>query len=989
MKPFRLLLTGLIFFLAGYGLKAQTNPNPFYLNGGNYLFNTWWTTQPAGTYPNNARFHRTSVNAPLLAEVTTSDYTGNYNAAGTNARIDGVSVSPTTGNGFIFYNQKAAVPDNNLGAFVVAMNSVGRTGLTVSFTAIYAGLGDSVAVRLQYRSNTCAGWTDVAGSEFLVPKNAAPAPTTFNFPATSLSALGLDNKPNFQLRWKYYYIYSYSGSTSGAKIRLTNVNVQSSANVLGDYLVTDCVSGGYCVTASAGAPISVPFGYCSSIGSFVNGSTVFTAQLSDAAGSFASPVVLGTTVCNASGYQTIAGTVPAGTVSGAGYRVRVITTSPSVIGNDNGSNFSITLGPADVTSPALSCGFASSTASWTLPVSCYDEVLVVAGPAPVSGTPSGNGSAYTPNTTYGSGTAFGGGFVVYKGTGSNVSVTNLVIGTTYYFKIWVRSGTSWSPGVEVYCSPDPGTFTSVVISAYLNSANVPEEWTELLVLGDDVDMRGWTIRDNNNTQNGWQTPITFNSIPFWQHMRRGTIIMLWHRTLDLFGNPHVTDVNKNDGYIQVDLFNTTYFNGGNVSTSMNLASTMDLVQIRDASSNNVHALGHSTAPVDWGPITGKKLNHAQATVDGEAVFVCPGGSVSAYDGASGTTLTSKSSSSYTFGLPNTCAAGPSTNAAFWSSMREPFMSMQTVTPTTIVAGTPGSVTFSWNSAIDPYPTDVTTGYMILRNTSNSFSPPSDGTVYTTGSFIGAATVLAIINNSTTTTYTDPTVMNGNTYYYRVYAFRYTSDDLNGNSFDANRGRAYNTSAYVSVNWPSPSPLPVTLVSFKAVKNGEKSTLSWVTASEIQNDYFLVEKSTDGHRFHFLGKVKGAGTKHSTSYYTLDDLNPSPGLNYYSLVQVDIDGTTSARRIAVLNYNGTKSFTASVYPNPSEGTFQVDIPDADAGNLELTVFNYLGMKVVDEHHSIGEGYNHFSIPMEHAAAGVYFLQLKQDDNLFRTRLIKNK
>lgn len=85
----------------------------------------------------------------------------------------------------------------------------------------------------------------------------------------------------------------------------------------------------YNVSAVAGAPITVPF----TLTGNYNGANTVTAQLSDASGSFASPVTLGTTTTTTSG--SIAGTIPAGTASGTGYKVRVITSAPSLTSNES------------------------------------------------------------------------------------------------------------------------------------------------------------------------------------------------------------------------------------------------------------------------------------------------------------------------------------------------------------------------------------------------------------------------------------------------------------------------------------------------------------------------------------------------------------------------------------------------------------------------------------------------------------------------------
>jgi hypothetical protein len=109
---------------------------------------------------------------------------------------------------------------------------------------------------------------------------------------------------------------------------------------------------------------------------------------------------------------------------------------------------------------------------------------------------------------------------------------------------------------------------SVVVSGYFNAADPRDEWIELLVITDNANMHGWTIRDNNKDQNSWQTAITFNNSTFWNNMRAGTVIMLWNRVVESDGSTaHPTDVNKNDGYVEINVQNSTYFSGGSFGSS--------------------------------------------------------------------------------------------------------------------------------------------------------------------------------------------------------------------------------------------------------------------------------------------------------------------------------------------------------------------------------------------------------------------------------------
>lgn len=132
---------------------------------------------------------------------------------------------------------------------------------------------------------------------------------------------------------------------------------------------------------------------------------------------------------------------------------------------------SVAVNPSNAT--INSCVSVLSDLSWTHST-CYDEYLVVAKPGTITSTPSGNGSAYTANATYGSGTAFDGGFIVYKGNLNSASITGLTAGTNYEFKIFARRGTDWSSGITAYCTPSSGP----CLDEALQSTSAPSGWLD-------------------------------------------------------------------------------------------------------------------------------------------------------------------------------------------------------------------------------------------------------------------------------------------------------------------------------------------------------------------------------------------------------------------------------------------------------------------------------------------------------------------------------
>lgn len=199
------------------------------------------------------------------------------------------------------------------------------------------------------------------------------------------------------------FTYTYN-TTSTTTLRLAS---PSAALYVHDIIVTDYVAPTntittgaitnsiYCVTASTGVSVSVPF---TSTGTFTG--NTYTAQLSNASGSFATPVNIGTLVSNANS-GTINATIPANTATGTGYRIRVISSSPGVTGSNNGANITINLA-ANAIAPAAAQTIATGANGATLTVT---EQSTAISRVWKYGTTSGSypsstgitGTTYTPN----------------------------------------------------------------------------------------------------------------------------------------------------------------------------------------------------------------------------------------------------------------------------------------------------------------------------------------------------------------------------------------------------------------------------------------------------------------------------------------------------------------------------------------------------------------------------------------------------------------
>lgn len=119
-----------------------------------------------------------------------------------------------------------------------------------------------------------------------------------------------------------------------------------------------------------------------------------------------------------------------------------------------------------------------------------------------------------------------------------------------------------------------------------------------------------------------------------------------------------------------------------------------------------------------------------------------------------------------------------------------------------------------------------------------------------------------------------------------------------------------------VNEGGSTPLPVKLVYFKASASASSTTLNWKTSSELNNDYFSIERSEDGRSFYEIGTVDGNGTTTEERLYSFTDHAPIAQVEYYRLKQIDFDGAFEYSKVQVGYASKLASdLGLSTYPNP--------------------------------------------------------------------------
>jgi hypothetical protein len=182
-----------------------------------------------------------------------------------------------------------------------------------------------------------------------------------------------------------------------------------------------------------------------------------------------------------------------------------------------------------------------------------------------------------------------------------------------------------------------------------------------------------------------------------------------------------------------------------------------------------------------------------------------------------------------------------------------------------------------------------------------------------------------------------------------------------------------------------TPLPVELLNFDVTYVKPVVEANWSTATELNNDFFTLERSQDVKSFDDVADVKGAGTTKEKQVYSAIDQTPLKGRSYYRLRQTDFDGQVKYSSIKVIEIE--TGF--SVYPNPGDGTeFKVDLDLQQSSTVRLQLLNASGATVYEEVKSVvGEGPQTFSIkPPAKLSGGLYYLRVFYDGKQESVKLV---
>ncbi len=181
----------------------------------------------------------------------------------------------------------------------------------------------------------------------------------------------------------------------------------------------------------------------------------------------------------------------------------------------------------------------------------------------------------------------------------------------------------------------------------------------------------------------------------------------------------------------------------------------------------------------------------------------------------------------------------------------------------------------------------------------------------------------------------------------------------------------------------PIVLPIDLVSFTGKNQGEKNVLKWTTAAEINNDYYILERSIDGENFETIGIVDGAGNSITELNYSFEDPHfslLSSNFCYYRLKQTDFNGDYTYSNIISLTNTELSTFNfqlSTLFPNPASSDLNYTINSSESIEANLRVMDIVGRVVIEKNSILVQGSNSNKIDVSGISKGSYILQVLTD------------
>ena len=180
-------------------------------------------------------------------------------------------------------------------------------------------------------------------------------------------------------------------------------------------------------------------------------------------------------------------------------------------------------------------------------------------------------------------------------------------------------------------------------------------------------------------------------------------------------------------------------------------------------------------------------------------------------------------------------------------------------------------------------------------------------------------------------------------------------------------------------------LAVNLLNFFGFSRKNYNELNWQTTSEINNNYFDVEKSIDGITYEKIGEVAGHGSSNINQFYNFLDNNIKTNINFYRLKQVDFNGKYNYSKVVKIGGNASideEVFT--VFPNPSKDFAAVQIKDFARENYQVSLYDIKGKLI--QNSTLYQGSTIVYFDLRRLYNGEYIIKLAKGSEVFAKKIL---
>lgn len=185
----------------------------------------------------------------------------------------------------------------------------------------------------------------------------------------------------------------------------------------------------------------------------------------------------------------------------------------------------------------------------------------------------------------------------------------------------------------------------------------------------------------------------------------------------------------------------------------------------------------------------------------------------------------------------------------------------------------------------------------------------------------------------------------------------------------------------------PGSIAITLMNYTVEWTATGNNISWQTASEIDNDFFILEYAQNGYDFVPIAQLEGQGTTSQTTTYQYLHQPPPSGTHYYQLKAVDWAGVEEHLGIVSIQQENNSLNNLQIYPNPTTNTTTIELVSSIAQTVPLLVYDDNGQIVAKRMANITVGKNEIPLDLTNYADGIYMIIIDNGGSLTTTKIVK--